>query len=573
MRIARPLQRVDPQNPQKVQPMPIVRMPNGDQVSFPDDMPKEQIRDMIAKKFPVEAAKAAAKNNGGQQTPAQPEAFHGVEGMTPEAIAEAKRLAGNQVKMMDNPVAASSQGLNIGAMFNFNDEIGAGMAAPFRAAYDMSQGNGFDLGRANAFELATNREAQQQLAEKQGGAMLTGEIAGGLAAAANAGGNAVNAAKLLPRALQGAAVAGTQGALHGAGAGETHEERAINAGIGGAVGSVVGAAAPYIGDKVANIVRNQAQKRITNQAIKTAPTAQELKGAASKFFDAADGANISFSKSGMQRLMDKVANRVGSFRPNAQLDPKTMGALKVLQDTFDDTMRQGSNVVPDLKDLHIMRQAAQRAAMSSEGRDAMLSGQLIDSIDDFVKSAKLTDTIGGKSSKEGVNNLFKGMSTWRRAQKTQLIEDAIELAQDQASGFENGLRINLRKILNNKALSRGLSEAEKDAIRQVVRGTTASNLAKLVGKFGFGHGNASNMMGGSIGMLAGSSIGGLPGGIAAAALGKGGRIASEKLTEAGANRAMRVMATPNLKSLPAIDSSQQKLLEVLLRGSAPSLGK
>jgi hypothetical protein len=32
--------------------MPIVEMPNGDRVQFPDDMPKEQIRSMIATKFP-----------------------------------------------------------------------------------------------------------------------------------------------------------------------------------------------------------------------------------------------------------------------------------------------------------------------------------------------------------------------------------------------------------------------------------------------------------------------------------------------------------------------------------------
>lgn len=38
--------------------MPVVRMPDGTQVSFPDDMPREQIRDMIAAKFP-EVAKPA----------------------------------------------------------------------------------------------------------------------------------------------------------------------------------------------------------------------------------------------------------------------------------------------------------------------------------------------------------------------------------------------------------------------------------------------------------------------------------------------------------------------------------
>jgi hypothetical protein len=40
--------------------MPIVAMPNGDQVQFPDDMPKEQIRSLILSKFP-DAGKQVAK--------------------------------------------------------------------------------------------------------------------------------------------------------------------------------------------------------------------------------------------------------------------------------------------------------------------------------------------------------------------------------------------------------------------------------------------------------------------------------------------------------------------------------
>jgi hypothetical protein len=41
--------------------MPVVKMPNGDQVSFPDEMPKEQIRDLIASKFPESVPKPESK--------------------------------------------------------------------------------------------------------------------------------------------------------------------------------------------------------------------------------------------------------------------------------------------------------------------------------------------------------------------------------------------------------------------------------------------------------------------------------------------------------------------------------
>lgn len=44
--------------------MPPITMPNGDVVTFPDDMPKEQIRDLIAKKFPKETRSFGDKAMG-----------------------------------------------------------------------------------------------------------------------------------------------------------------------------------------------------------------------------------------------------------------------------------------------------------------------------------------------------------------------------------------------------------------------------------------------------------------------------------------------------------------------------
>lgn len=47
--------------------MPVVRMPDGAEVSFPDDMPKEQIKSLIASKFPDVAPKAEAPAQEGYQ--------------------------------------------------------------------------------------------------------------------------------------------------------------------------------------------------------------------------------------------------------------------------------------------------------------------------------------------------------------------------------------------------------------------------------------------------------------------------------------------------------------------------
>ena len=176
-----------------------------------------------------------------------------------------------------------------------------------------------------------------------------------------------------------------------------------------------------------------------------------------------------------------VRGATAKFRPNPQLDPKATGALGVLQDTYAQVMAAGDNVVPDLKDLHILRQAAQRAQLSTEGRDAAISGRIVDQIDQFMNSLKPADIAGGADPKQAVQSFMQGKALWARANKVGLIEDAIETARNQASGFENGLRVQFRRILNNPKMKSRFNEAELQAIQDVARGTGAANLAKLIG--------------------------------------------------------------------------------------------
>ena len=131
------------------------------------------------------------------------------------------------------------------------------------------------------------------------------------------------------------------------------------------------------------------------------------------------------------------------------------------------------------------------------------------------------------------------------------------------------LRINFRKILRSKSLSRGFTEAEKHAMRQVVQGTTGANLAKIVGKLGFDKNNALLPM---LGIASGATLGPV-GAIAPIVAGAAGRKASEKLTANAANKAMRLMAVDKVKSVPLIDQAKPTVTELLLRGTAPTYGR
>ena len=58
--------------------MPNIKMPDGKVVSFPDSMPKEEIRSLISKKFPNEAARLKGKSQTGSFDTAITQGFQGI---------------------------------------------------------------------------------------------------------------------------------------------------------------------------------------------------------------------------------------------------------------------------------------------------------------------------------------------------------------------------------------------------------------------------------------------------------------------------------------------------------------
>ena len=206
--------------------MPIVKMPDGVQVQFPDDMPKEQIKAMIASKFPEVA---------------------GVQ---------------NQNHYDMGAVSAGGDGIYSGLMFGYDDEIGAGMVAPFKAAADYVRGDGFDIGRAynnlqQRFDAgkAARREAHPV-------SSVAGELAGSMALAGGAGKAGLTTAGRVGKGLIGRMAGGAaEGAAYGAlaGAGEAKPgSRGQGAAVGGILGAGIGGAAPAVGSAISGI-RNLSQ--------------------------------------------------------------------------------------------------------------------------------------------------------------------------------------------------------------------------------------------------------------------------------------------------------------------------
>lgn len=477
------------------------------------------------------------------------------------------------------PDLMGSTAATLGGIVNGIPVIGplAQKASDAMIAGGQSLVQGGDFG-ANMQALEARRA---QLAEQNPIANIAGNIAGGAMT-----GGAISALPGGARALgleganlatrMGSAAASTQG-LYTADQLARGQGGLEATGYGlpaalGAAGPVVAEGAQALGGKVADTITGMTQRGMTQQAVQGAPTGQALRSAASEMFEQSNAAGVMIDRPAFGRLWTNIGNAVKKMRPNAQLDPKAMGALQVFQQTLDDVMRPGSNTLPDLQDLHILRQAAQRAAISAEGRDAVISDRMIDQIDDFVRTLKPGDIAGGADPREAANALLNGISTWHRAGKVSLIEEAIRVGEAARSGPENGIRNAFASIIKNQKLFNQFSKAEQETIKDVANGTFFANAMRFAGKGGIGSGGNSWLGAMLTGSTASFSPLGPAGGIAAVAGASLARKGAEKATRSAAETAMRAAATPNIPvapQMPNLLAPIAKPLQITVQGATP----
>lgn len=187
------------------------------------------------------------------------EVFSGDPGRANRAISrEEGRQAG--------PAVTGGLALQAGTLRNFNDELGglseaSGLpvgtppivSGPVGAARIGLEQLGLDSGRTKAYEAGRERlrgfyEGAQ---EANPGTALAGELVGGMAGP-NPTGVGLSVAQ---RMGQGALIAGAEGVVAGAGAGEDTQSRLTGAGVGGGLSAVFGGALPAITNVAGKLYR------------------------------------------------------------------------------------------------------------------------------------------------------------------------------------------------------------------------------------------------------------------------------------------------------------------------------
>lgn len=517
--------------------MPIVAMPDGTQVRFPDEMPKEQIRDLIAQKFPdaVPSSGMAELSQATNSLQAPPEEAERLV----RANQEAREI--NELQGDKGLLRRAAEAIPGGAAGGFADELYSGtLGAASRMLRDgVGYGEAYDREQALQAALKRNRGTA---------ANLVGDVAGGLAlgATATAGpmtmgtGGATAArpawggATLMGRASGGVgktAAAATEGAAYGGlyGAGNAEEgARLQDAAIGAGAGALTGGLLEGAGNAIARAVAPKGPATRT-----AADLAQEGRA----LYDTATSAGVTVKPKAISHAAGNVTMKLKSFGFDKDLQPKTAVVAKKLLEARGKAL--------DLAELDNIRKMAAGISreQSAASSDRAAASIIVEQIDNIIDDA--TNFSAGSS--QALAALKQAREVWKRKMKTETIEDIVEKAKNQATGFENGLVIHLRALANNKTKFRAFSKEEQKLIKNVVRRGSGHGALRALGMLA-----PNSTFGGLVagGTVAGSGI--LPGAALATAGGLA-RAGAGALTRGKVNTLQRAVSTgqtPNMLALP-----------------------
>lgn len=431
-----------------------------------------------------------------------------------------------------------------GATGGFADEVYSGtVGAGARMLRD-----GVGYGEAYKREQAL---AAAQKRKRGDAANIIGDVAGGLA---TGGTLAKGGLTLTGRATSGlgkVAAAAGEGAAYGGvyGAGNAEEgKRLEDAGYGALTGAVTGGLLEGAG--------NVASRALSPKGPAT-QTAADLAQEGRALYDQASSAGVTVRPQAINNAAGNVTMKLKSFGFDKDLQPKTAVVAKKLLEARNKTL--------DLSELDNIRKMASGISreQSAASSDRAAAGLIVDEIDKIIDNTANFSAGSGQA----LSALKQGREVWKRKMKTETLEDLVEKAQNQATGFENGLVIQLRALANNKTKMRAFSKPEQKMIKSVVRRGSAHGVLRALGMLSPGSTFGGLVTGGT---AVGSGI--LPG-AALAATGAAAKAGAGALTRGKVNTLQRAVSTGQLPMLalpnylrPAIGGATAGTVEMRPQG-------
>lgn len=432
----------------------------------------------------------------------------------------------------------------------YNDLPWYGKAA--QAADDTARflANGMTLGYADKIagylggegteaERAKTAAAQ----ERAGTAGTAAEIVGSLAPVSAMARTGATAASLIPRGVTGGKAFLARLLASGADAGAIGAVQATGHDQDPLTGAGIGVASGIGGQAVGEVLSAGLSKAAGLFNKKPAILhGDELKQAGQQAYNRAEQAGVIFRPEAVDRLRQGVYDDFAQFGYH----PKNQPGAAVAYDELA-RLAEGGNV--SLKGLDTARKVAQGGFSPTNPSNNALLGKVTDRIDEFAANAGPNDVLTGDAAAAS-SALKEGRDYWQRFRKLEKVDELLGKAGLQAGStgsggnVENATRQQLKRLLTDKKLMRGLTADEKEAIRKTVLGTPTQNALRLAGKLS-PQGNGLMLALGGAGSVAAPQIA-LP----AMAVGYGSKKIAEALTRKN---------TGNLKDLIAVGGKKSTL--------------
>lgn len=431
----------------------------------------------------------------------------------------ATKLAGAIKAMRGQPQppqeASASQPEERGLLRRADDFVrGAADMATFGMADELSAWLGSKTGvGGKEGDYESNLEAQRERDQNGGPERFAGQVAGALMIPGGM-------AKSVPGAvLEGAAAGGLYGFGSGEGGAESRAENAaLGAATGGAAGGVLRGAANAIGNRAASAI---------------IPDNKTLRNAANAAYNKADAAGVIVKPSGMQRLQQDIVSDLTDFGYDPALQPGVAAVVNRLGGLSD------KNVT--LKGLDVLRRVAGNAAkIPGNPSQQALAGKIIDRLDDFIGTLPESDVAMG-NAQAGASALRQARDLWGRLRKSEMVDTAAMKAERRTASTgsggnaDNALRQNVRGLLDNPRMARGMTDQEKAAAERVVRGTPVQNGLRLAGKFA-----PTGVVSGVLSGGAGYGIAG-PAGLALPLAGAAAKSVADRMTVRNAEKLSQII--------------------------------
>lgn len=276
--------------------------------------------------------------------------------------------------------------------------------------------------------------------------------------------------------------------------------------------------------KITGAPKAPTTKQVQKAVVESAPEIAQIKKASNAIYREIDDSGVTVKPEKVSSLVNRISTKTRKAGIDADVTPKAAGALN----RFNKELGEAKNI----SDIDTLRKVAQGVAGQLDNTEKALGNIMISEIDDFLDNLNPSDLTVPSKKGADVGKKFKAArKLWGRARRSEMIQEAIEQGGNAASGAENGIRVKLRSIANNKKKSKFFSKKELDAINDVVKGDFKTNIAKLVGRFGFSEGGATNVLSSLAGSFGGASVFGPAGAIAVPAAGQASRVVAQKLTK------------------------------------------